>query len=484
MTGDTCESGYTGTACQYADAAFRGARSPDAMNISEEVVADEFKDQSGTCVTSHSSVSATWMVQLSALSWVTQVNVHVPEKAQRPEHVRLQEGSGGDIDEAPLQFVREEGENLVYRPRQPRRASGVCITAPSGLMTSYKVHVISGRNLALKKSASKSPNDTNTAKGADKAVDHETNQVGPDTCTEVWYPQLRIVWTVITGGCVRMCAPVRTQQKYVTRCWGPVHKQAAGQGGVDSDVKSVSGSPGNCQTTHSCHEAYYDYITRCAPGYYGDGCETKCDECIDEDCDPVNGTCMRGCLAGWTGDRCDEACPTGTYGNNCKNTCSVHCEDQDCFPGNGTCTKPCPPGQTGSFCDKVCANGTYGYSCASICSDVCVESICHPVNGTCSRGCKTGLVGDDCSQEYTSVTFGPERRDKGSTNCASGEPPPNLSGIFATCFSIGFVISLAVYVTIKRRTSEIADGGRVFSSDTEVKSFDNTDTADTECQEL
>ncbi|XP_025079522.1 protein draper-like isoform X2 [Pomacea canaliculata] len=189
---------------------------------------------------------------------------------------------------------------------------------------------------------------------------------------------------------------------------------------------------------------------RCAPGYYGDGCETKCDECIDEDCDPVNGTCMRGCLAGWTGDRCDEACPTGTYGNNCKNTCSVHCEDQDCFPGNGTCTKPCPPGQTGSFCDKVCANGTYGYSCASICSDVCVESICHPVNGTCSRGCKTGLVGDDCSQEYTSVTFGPERRDKGSTNCASGEPPPNLSGIFATCFSIGFVISLAVYVTIKR----------------------------------
>lgn len=72
--------------------------------------------------------------------------VFTPPEAQRPEHVRLQEGRGGDIDEGPLQFVREEGENLVYRPRQPRRASGVCITAPSGLMTRYKVHVISGED--------------------------------------------------------------------------------------------------------------------------------------------------------------------------------------------------------------------------------------------------------------------------------------------------------------------------------------------------
>lgn len=73
------------------------------------------------------------------------------------------------------------------------------------IWTGMAASMIPGRNLALKKRASKSPNDTNTAKGADKAVDHETNQVGPDTCTEVWVPSVTgsqstpTVWKVYLG---------------------------------------------------------------------------------------------------------------------------------------------------------------------------------------------------------------------------------------------------------------------------------------------
>lgn len=43
----------------------------------------------------------------------------------------------------------------------------------------------------------------------------------------------------------------------------------------------------------------------CQNGTYGQDCRDTCGFCLnDEDCSTVNGTCVQGCLPGYTGDKC------------------------------------------------------------------------------------------------------------------------------------------------------------------------------------
>lgn len=43
------------------------------------------------------------------------------------------------------------------------------------------------------------------------------------------------------------------------------------------------------------------YVVECTPGTYGDGCKQTCvGNCLeDEVCSPFDGTCPKGCAAGW-----------------------------------------------------------------------------------------------------------------------------------------------------------------------------------------
>ena len=50
----------------------------------------------------------------------------------------------------------------------------------------------------------------------------------------------------------------------------------------------------------------------CDDGKYGLECNNSCGHCLDGDhCNKVNGTCIRGCSAGYNGS--DILCKTGNY---------------------------------------------------------------------------------------------------------------------------------------------------------------------------
>ena len=61
------------------------------------------------------------------------------------------------------------------------------------------------------------------------------------------------------------------------------------------------------------------YILGCADGFYGPGCESKCECSNGAACDHVSGACT--CTEGWRGRICDKPCPNGFYGLDCKERC-------------------------------------------------------------------------------------------------------------------------------------------------------------------
>ncbi|XP_078329590.1 uncharacterized protein LOC111112689 [Crassostrea virginica] len=75
----------------------------------------------------------------------------------------------------------------------------------------------------------------------------------------------------------------------------------------------------------------------CKNGFYGVNCSSVCSlNC--RTCKPTDGTCS--CYAGWMGPNCSIAC-IKSYGENCQNPCSPFCINQTCDPFNGTCLSAC-----------------------------------------------------------------------------------------------------------------------------------------------
>ncbi|XP_076469675.1 uncharacterized protein LOC143300005 [Babylonia areolata] len=83
-------------------------------------------------------------------------------------------------------------------------------------------------------------------------------------------------------------------------------------------------------------------------------------------CDPVNGTCLGGCKAGYYGDACDLPC-------------RGHCHDNTCDPVNGICLEGCAAGYFGRNCTNKCGQ------CA-----------CNRETGRCVGGCLFGWKGEFC----------------------------------------------------------------------------------------
>ncbi|KAF0030600.1 hypothetical protein F2P81_017331 [Scophthalmus maximus] len=128
----------------------------------------------------------------------------------------------------------------------------------------------------------------------------------------------------------------------------------------------------------------------CSEGFFGEGCERRCDCVHGPSCHHVTGRCE--CEPGWRGARCDRRCRAGTFGPNCKSRCSC-INGGRCDSRTGTCY--CAPGFIGADCSSSCLSGYYGKDCGKPCS--CGEGgQCHPTTGRCI--CAPGRMGQSCEQ--------------------------------------------------------------------------------------
>ncbi|XP_078329538.1 uncharacterized protein LOC111112782 isoform X2 [Crassostrea virginica] len=140
----------------------------------------------------------------------------------------------------------------------------------------------------------------------------------------------------------------------------------------------------------------------CNPGYYGIGCKYLCSEnCnITRRCNRFTGVCDGGCKAGWTGTTCTQTCSPGYYGIGCKYQCSENCNmTRRCNRFTGVCDGGCKAGWTGTTCNQECEIGYFGPDCKSECGHCLNASQCHRGNGTCLRGCSAGYIGSFCREK-------------------------------------------------------------------------------------
>ena len=125
------------------------------------------------------------------------------------------------------------------------------------------------------------------------------------------------------------------------------------------DPSCVSGQ-GRCSAPNSC-SCYPGYVgsrcqQSCPTGSYGQNCASRC-RCQNSGvCNAVTGSCA--CTAGWSGDTCDQPCSEGRYGAGCRFQCQCREDTSSCSRHTGSCS--CHPGWTGTLCDNTCPAGHYG----------------------------------------------------------------------------------------------------------------------------
>lgn len=100
---------------------------------------------------------------------------------------------------------------------------------------------------------------------------------------------------------------------------------------------------------------------------YGPGCSLTCGACINNThCHHINGSCLQGCGAFrirpfFISKKRGEPkkyfyvveCSSGTYGINCKETCSINCDvSKNCNRTTGECFGGCQPDWNGFHCDQ------------------------------------------------------------------------------------------------------------------------------------
>nr|ACH42087.1 predicted protein tyrosine phosphatase [Crassostrea gigas] len=141
----------------------------------------------------------------------------------------------------------------------------------------------------------------------------------------------------------------------------------------------------------------------CEAGFYGPNCTAPCSEyCKNNMCDRTSGTCLEGCMNGYTGDHCNETCPYSKYGGNCSETCGNCFKNLTCNHIDGTCINGCQKGFRGQFCRSTCTTGTFGKDCMQNCSGNCLDNLpCNRTNGMCSQ-CLPGWMNDFCTERFIS----------------------------------------------------------------------------------
>lgn len=85
---------------------------------------------------------------------------------------------------------------------------------------------------------------------------------------------------------------------------------------------------------------------------------------------------------------CDDPCPIGTHGSECKSDC--RCQNGGtCDQETGECY--CKPGWIGTVCANRCPFGFWGPNCSQQC-DCYNGASCHHVTGECL--CQPGFIGE------------------------------------------------------------------------------------------
>lgn len=119
----------------------------------------------------------------------------------------------------------------------------------------------------------------------------------------------------------------------------------------------------------------------CSKGFFGEGCEQRCDCAHSSSCHHVTGRCE--CVPGWRGARCDKCECVQDWGN---------CGWMKLALKNIRVKWLCV------WCVywlTACLPGFYGASCAQRCQ--CQAGVsCHHETGSC--GCPAGLTGAGCEK--------------------------------------------------------------------------------------
>ncbi|XP_076758521.1 uncharacterized protein LOC143427900 [Xylocopa sonorina] len=108
------------------------------------------------------------------------------------------------------------------------------------------------------------------------------------------------------------------------------------------------------------------------------GCRPFCEKgCLSGICVSPN-ECQ--CIPGYQGDHCETACPSGTWGFQCREECNCTA-NMSCNPINGQCA--CPPGLRGQMCNESCPSDRWGPECAFLCNCENSKSKCRQDTGRC-----------------------------------------------------------------------------------------------------
>ncbi|XP_059490943.1 multiple epidermal growth factor-like domains protein 10 [Neocloeon triangulifer] len=188
-------------------------------------------------------------------------------------------------------------------------------------------------------------------------------------------------------------------------------------------------------------EPFYNALPRCPPGQKGESCEEICpagwfgDNCkfkcacqnnafcstVDGECDcrhesGVNGT--RGvALAGWTGLICDRPCPRGRWGSLCSFECPCIEGQGECDPQVGECQ--CLTGFMERECALTCNHLKYGINCNKKCHCGEHADSCDHVTGRCN--CHKGWHGWICDSRCEDGFWGEDCNQ--TCNCGPGIVP-------------------------------------------------------------
>ncbi|GIX92062.1 hypothetical protein CEXT_634731 [Caerostris extrusa] len=187
---------------------------------------------------------------------------------------------------------------------------------------------------------------------------------------------------------------------------------------------SCSPVTGECNCTDGWNGSSCDIP--CANDTYGRYCENKCMCQNGAKCNNSDGSCV--CSPGYTGETCNETCPDGYWGLNCSKNCSCK-NGAVCHPDNGNCNCTagwraqcnhingsciCEEGYTGIKCEEVCPIGTWGKNCAESC-DCKNGGKCLPDTGK-SATAKNNAICDKaegciCTDGFTGITYVSELPD-------------------------------------------------------------------------
>ncbi|XP_071845076.1 uncharacterized protein [Apostichopus japonicus] len=134
------------------------------------------------------------------------------------------------------------------------------------------------------------------------------------------------------------------------------------------------------------HPILYLYVRECPTGAYGALCDSTCPNCNSGICDVQTGLCR--CYPGFTGTNCELPCGAA---NLIGQSCDINCDN--IFPGTAgndcieleICNREdlgcqCRSGLQLPECTMACPAGTWGTNCAQTCSCTALET-CDPRQG-------------------------------------------------------------------------------------------------------